>query len=294
MFTGVEGKRPILILRLGIVLWFATLPGFTKPVVVEFFTSDYFPNSVYARDALLQLSREYSTDDLHLLVYDLTQVSEKVDAAFFRAVKYGIDVKKQLPAVVFNGTTEVFGAKDSVYYTYRDSIENFRKLNPPADLNGWMQLKSGGLTVSASYVISVTSEAPVSASDVELFFILVEDRPASLPGWVQTVVSDFAGDQGYSGAAQKYVPITVSVNETNANGFWLVQDKQSNSILLSIRAPVYKTVQFDLNGDHRLDKIDLFVWQWFWSALNPMTDLNQDGIIDQRDLLLFLGSNMIR
>lgn len=262
--------------------------GFSKPVVVELFTSDApsCANCQYAEDALLRLRGEYSRDDLHIIVYHLNDALESFYGVLRRS-QYKVD-ESRLPIMFFNGLNRIDGAKSTIYHSYKDNIDDFLLLESPADIHSWMELSSGTLVTEATFQIPPSQIIPT----YESVYTLTENLPGNQISVLRYIERTSDSLQAGEGTISRTVELTMPIYETNTEVIWMIQNSNSLEIIQSHRAQNKSPIRWDTNNDGFLNKHDVLFLPFVWHTSSVVLDINGDGIVDSYDLLLFLGRDI--
>lgn len=275
-----------LILRVvlvGAALLPYTPPVMAKPVVMELFVLGIGCSTcAHALNAVPVIRDDFSTQEAHILVYDLDD-PDLPFPALARARFYNITPNSTLPVAVFDGRSRITGAAPGIASTYRQNIRN--RLDIPVE-----QLLEGETTIAGRDIIfGVTAELTRPASGFRFVWGMTEDRVNEVPARL----FDFR-TEGLRVFQEFTVTIPEPIRVDDVRAIFMLQDSNSDEIVSSLSLPQPDPIIFDLDNDKDINKIDLFLLAEQWRRTNQPADFNRDGFVNAFDLILFWGVWSIR
>lgn len=266
-------------------LLLAAATTFARPVLLEFFTSSASNDADSAEQAIAQLRQEFSSDELHLLVYQLN--GKDPDYTFenaVRALQYGVKTSV-LPVAVFNGASRIEGFLSNLYPSYRSQILEKMQGDAQGEIRGVAQMSADSIVASVSYQTSLDA----SSGELDLYFAVTENRSSNQPGVLLAFQYVDALSES-SGQAVVQLDRFFTVKETQSDVVWWIEDPVSREIVHSSRAVNIAPLQWDANGDGEWSGLDLFWLPFLWGAQSNAADLNRDGNVNPIDLLRMIKS----
>ncbi len=286
---NVEGRFKKIILLFSLV-WFC-LPAETRPVMVELFVSDsQCDDCQTAMKEIVQLSGEFTDYEFHLLIYHVG-INDKLwnfDSAV-RAIHYGLQVDR-LPVVILNGVSRIDGARPGIISTYRDQVLEKLKEETVGKVNGWMRIKANSLIGSATYSLPLSS-----SGQYNLCYSLTEDQSQEEPSVVRYSKAMIKSVTDLYGVTSMDIDLAdpnkvIEVDEIKTHGFWWVENARTYEIIHSIRAINAAPFQWDFDNNGEWDHNDAFIFSFLWGEQSNAADRDQNGRVDQADLLQILGA----
>jgi len=286
---NVEGRFKQFVLLFSLV-WFS-LSAEAKPVMVELFVSEsQCDDCDTAIKEIVHLSAEYSSHDFLLLIYHVGLNDEmwNFDSAV-RAIHYGLQVDR-LPVVIFNGVSRIDGARSGIISTYREQFNQKLQEEPVGKINGWMRIKANSLIGAATYSLPVAS-----SGEYNFYYTMTEDQSQEEPSVVRSSKAMIKSSTEMYGETTLEVDLAdpikvIDTDEIRTHGFWWVENAKTHEIINSMRAINAAPFQWDFDNNGEWNHNDAFIFMSLWGNQSNAADRNQDGIVNQSDLVHILGS----
>ncbi len=286
---NVEGGFKKIILLFSLV-WFS-LSTEARPVMVELFVSEsQCGDCNTAIKEIVQLSAEFPSHDFLLLIYHVGLKDEmwNFDSAK-RAIHYGLLEVDRLPVVIFNGVSRIDGARPGIISTYRKQFNQKLAEESVGKVNGWMQIKANSLIGAATYSLPIAS-----SGEYNFYYTMTEDQSPEEPSVVRSSKAMIKSSTEVYGETSLEVDLAdpnkvIDTDEIQSHGFWWIENAKTHEIINSIRAINAAPFQWDFDNNGAWDHNDAFIFMSLWGDQSNIADRDQDGQVNQLDLMLILG-----
>lgn len=277
-------KYSLLWLFLFIVIWVDFSAFAERPVLVELYSTSSRDCRTCpdALDAINQIRAEFPETLLHYLYFPIKD-SLQTESGFIR---YKIDYSEpNLPTVFFDGSNRITGADSNIDDAYRNNVQH--QISQPRNgrIYSWQEQSGGTIITQVTY--SLPANIPDENWELMLIGALDHSDPlSSVVQFVKTVdTNNVIKLDGW------IVEIVEQVDE-ELQCYWIIQERDPISlglgeVLLSSRAATQTVVSADYTFDGVINHEDLFIFSALWNLRNRQADLNQDGLVDQLDVLTF-------
>ncbi len=284
MVAQARMKAIRVFIFLGVMMkFFLNVYAQERPVVVELFTWEDCANCGYAEAAIDELRNYYTREEVVFLTF-FREGENLIPAGVTRPrLYYGLDTR-ETPIATFNGLSRIEGAKSGIITSYRENIEQRLDWSSSWSMSAWMRIQDASVTASVQWIGDATPARPL-----DLHFAWVQ----RVRGESQCLVQDF---QTVAQVQQSQASAAITMNPLNLkgngrlDGFWILQDGMTKEILQAQFCYNLSTFRRDLNGDGEINALDLFYFSTVWYAEDERADLDRDGKVERKDLLLFRGS----
>lgn len=258
-----------------------------RPLLVELYTSTQ--NCSTCPDALNAISRiqaDFPERLLHVLLFPIRDSLES-ESGFLR-YKIGYN-EPPLPTIFFDGINRITGANHAVEVAYSENII-FQSSQPRAGrIYSWQEQTAG------AWITRVTYSLPAHIQDEDWELVLAGAKDVATPrsGTWQSVVQFIRTIPLDSAIIENgWIREQVDSGDEDLQFYWLIQKRNSETqsldeVLLSARAYFKPLVLADFTFDQLINGEDVMIFAALWNLRDHQADLNQDGAVDQLDVIVF-------